>query len=151
MKTNVVKLFENIDRDQEQIAFYDPGVGTYGYTWRKITPKIELVLSKAFGAGLRRNVEDGYKFLMDSYEPGDRVFLFGFSRGAHTVRSLVGMLRKCGLLERGSNNLIPYASKLYLKRDDDDITAGFKETYSKECKPYFVGVWGLFASKLGPG
>lgn len=145
-KTNVVKLFEAIVRDQEQVAFYDPGVGTAGYTWRKITPKIELALSEAFGAGLRQNIEDGYKYLMDTYEMGDKVFLFGFSRGTHTVRSLAGMLRKCGLLEKGSNNLVSYTSKHYLKRGDDDVVAGFKQTYSRECKPHFLGVWDTVAA-----
>ena len=56
------------------------------------------------------------------------------------------MLCKCGLLEKGSNNLIPYASKHYLKRGDEEIVAGFKQTYSQECKPYFVGVWDTVAA-----
>ena len=53
-------------------------------------------------------------YLMGHYEPGDRVlYLFGYSRGAHTVRVLAGMLHKCGLLTKGSNNLVPYATKIY--------------------------------------
>ena len=105
-----------------------------------------MILGKAFGAGLRRNIEDAYKFLMDRFEDGDRVFIFGFSRGGHTARSIAGMLHKCGLLERGTNNLIPYASKLYLKGKDKDILAEFKAAYSRECKPHFVGVWDTVAS-----
>ena len=83
---------------------------------------------------------------MDRYEAGDRVFLFGFSRGAFTVRALAGMLHKCGLLQKGSNNLIPYASKINNRHDNDDIAAGFKETYSHECKPHFIGVWDTVGS-----
>ena len=56
------------------------------------------------------------------------------------------MLHKCGLLQKGSNNLIPYASKIYNRHDNDKIASGFKETYSNECKPYFIGVWDTVGS-----
>ena len=85
---------------------------------------------------------------MDHYEPGsdDRIYLFGFSRGAFTARSLAGMLFKCGLLQKGSHNLLPYVSKLYNTGGNDDIAKGFKNTYCHECKPYFIGVWDTVAS-----
>lgn len=144
--TNVVKLYQRVTRDPGQAAFYDPGVGTFSFLGREVGRRIGIVLGKAFGAGLQQNVEDAYRYLMDGYEPGDRVFLFGFSRGAFTVRALAGMLHKCGLLQKGSNNLIPYASKIYNRRGNEDIAAGFKETYSHECKPYFIGVWDTVGS-----
>ena len=103
-------------------------------------------MGKAFGAGLQQNIEDAYRYLMDRYQPGDKVFLFGFSRGAFTVRALAGMLFKCGLLQKGSNNLIPYASKIYNTPNNQNIAAGFKETYCHECKPYFIGVWDTVGS-----
>ena len=144
--TNIVKLYQSVIRDSEQIAFYDPGVGTFSFLGREVGRRVGIVLGKAFGAGLQQNIEDAYRYLMDRYQPGDRVFLFGFSRGAFTVRALAGMLHKCGLLQKGSNNLIPYASKIYNRHDNDDIAAGFKETYSHECKPYFIGVWDTVGS-----
>ena len=144
--TNVVKLYQHVVRDSDQIAFYDPGVGTFSFLGREVGRRVGILLGKAFGAGLQQNVEDAYRYLMDRYEPGDRVFLFGFSRGAFTVRALAGMLHKCGLLQKGSNNLIPYASKIYNRRDNHDIATGFKETYSHECKPYFIGVWDTVGS-----
>ncbi len=76
----------------------------------------------------------------------DRIYLFGFSRGAFTARSLAGMLFKCGLLQKGSHNLLPYVSKLYNAGGNDDIAKGFKNTYCHECKPYFIGVWDTVAS-----
>ena len=98
------------------------------------------------GAGVRTNVEEAYKYLMGHYEPGDRVlYLFGYSRGAHTVRVLAGMLHKCGLLTKGSNNLVPYATKIY-KEEENGVAAGFKGSFSRECKPYFIGVWAEGAS-----
>ena len=144
--TNVVKLYEAVVRDSNQIAFYDPGVGTFGYFGRTIGRRVGILLGMAFGAGLQQNVEDAYRYLMDHYEEGDRVFLFGFSRGAYTVRALAGMLHECGLLEKGSNNLIPYASKIYNSHDKKGTAHGFKKTYSRECEPHFIGVWDTVGS-----
>ena len=144
--TNVVKLYQSVVRDAAQIAFYDPGVGTFSFLGRELGRRVGIAMGMAFGAGLQQNIEDAYRYLMDRYEPGDRLFLFGFSRGAFTVRALAGMLHKCGLLQKGSNNLIPYASKIYNRHDNDEIASGFKETYSNECKPYFIGVWDTVGS-----
>ncbi len=144
--TNVVKLYQRVVRDLAQIAFYDPGVGTFSFLGRELGRRVGIVVGMAFGAGLQQNVEDAYRYLMDRYEPGDRLFLFGFNRGAFTARALASMLHKCGLLQKGSNNLIPYASKIYNRHDNDKIASGFKETYSNECKPYFIGVWDTVGS-----
>ena len=144
--TNVVKLYQSVICDLEQIAFYDPGVGTFSFLGRELGRRAGILLGKAFGAGLQQNVEDTYRYLMERYQDGDKVFLFGFSRGAFTVRALAGMLHKCGLLQKGSNNLIPYASKIYNKRNNQDIASGFKRTYCHECKPYLIGVWDTVGS-----
>jgi uncharacterized protein (DUF2235 family) len=88
--TNVRRLSELIDRTEEQLKWYDEGVGTG--QWEK--------LRGAFGFGLSRNIQQGYAYLVLTYEPGDEIFLFGFSRGAYTARSLSGLIRKCGVLRR---------------------------------------------------
>jgi len=156
--TNVVKLFDIIEKiPGKQIAYYDPGVGTLSAPGVFTIPMkfISKLSGLAFGYGITRNIEDAYEYLMDKYEEGDYVYLFGFSRGAFTVRALAGMLHKCGLLEKGSNNLIPYASRMY-RYGSNDIAAGFKRTFSRECKPHFVGVWdtvksiGLFIPRKFP-
>lgn len=97
--TNVVKLFRALDDSDPtaQVAFYDPGVGTpdepgaqhfVARGYRKLT-------GLAFGRGVFKKVMDGYRFLMNNnYAEGDRIFLFGFSRGAYTVRIIAGMLRR---------------------------------------------------------
>ncbi len=144
--TNIVDMYEPIVRDQDQIAYYDPGIGTFSIFGREFGKSIGILLGQAFGYGLTENIEDAYVYLMDRYEPGDRVFLFGFSRGAFTVRALAGMLHKVGLLQKGSNNLIPYASSVYNTRGNGPIAEGFKKTYCHECKPYFIGVWDTVAS-----
>lgn len=154
--TNVVGTFQAMIRDPAQIGFYDPGVGTFSFLGRVFGKRIGVMLGKAFGYGLRRNIEDGYRYLMEYYDEGDRLFLFGFSRGAFAARSLAGMLHDVGLLERGSMNLVPYATRIYLGDEDETVAEGFKSTYCHECKPLFVGVWdtvaslGLFLGKRFP-
>ncbi len=85
---NVVKLYEMLIYGEEQKIFYDPGVGTASKALLIPFQKIATGLSQAFGLDLQKNVEDVYFYLMNTYEPGDKIFLFGFSRGAHTVRRL---------------------------------------------------------------
>ena len=77
------------------------------------------------GHGIRQNLGEAYTFLMNNWEPGDRVFVFGFSRGAYTARALCGMLYRVGLLRPGSENLVPYALRVYARRagKDSDLQA----------------------------
>ena len=144
--SNVVGVFEAIVRDARQVGFYDPGVGTFDPLGRFMGKRVGEVLGDAFGWGLQQNIEDAYEYLMNHFEDGDRLFLFGFSRGAFTVRALGGMLHKCGLLQKGSKNLIPYASEIYNTPGNETIANGFKETFCQPCKPYFIGVWDTVGS-----
>ena len=149
--TNVVRLFERLGSDgAEQVSYYDPGVGTYSPLLTPLGRWIARGLTSISGvgitgAGLNGNIEEAYKYLMGCYEPGDRVFLFGYSRGAHTVRVLAGMLHKCGLLTKGSDNLIPYMISIYGDKNAS-VAAGFKTSFSRKCKPHFIGVWDTVAS-----
>ena len=144
--TNVVGVFEAIVKDAQQIGWYDPGVGTFDPLGRFMGKRVGKILGDAFGWGLQQNIEDAYEYLMNHYEAGDRLYLFGFSRGAFTVRALAGMLHKCGLLQKGSKNLIPYASAMYTTRDNDAIASGFKDTFCQPCQPFFIGVWDTVGS-----
>ena len=92
-----------------QIVHYSAGVGCN-------LDNISLVRG-AFGVGLDQNLLEAYLFLTLNYEPGDQVYLFGFSRGAYTVRSLAGMVRKCGILHRAHSDKSRRALNLYRKRD----------------------------------
>jgi uncharacterized protein (DUF2235 family) len=150
--TNVVKLVTMLPlNSKQQVSYYDPGVGTLAAPWFISwgAKWLALMLGSAFGVGLTQNIEEAYAYLMNEYRDGDRVYLFGFSRGAYTVRALAGLLHKCGLLDAGSENLIPYAIQLYKKPINDEnnrVAREFKETFSRECKPHFVGVWDTVAS-----
>ncbi len=162
-RTNVIKLFQVCERNAGQRIYYDPGVGTLGDAGYKtaIGRGLNKALGGAIGVGLMRNVEEAYTYLMDTYQPGDRIFLFGFSRGAYTARVLAGFINHCGLFEKGSQNLIPYAMGLFLerppsKREDKGpfyaLRSTFRRTYGRQFtgrdgKPswqlpiHFLGLW----------
>ncbi|KAJ3059361.1 hypothetical protein HK102_010038, partial [Quaeritorhiza haematococci] len=121
--TSIVRLVQALDRDQgRQRLYYDPGVGTLPEpgTTTKVARRLSEAAGLAFGAGLSRKVEGAYAYLMDAWEPGDRVFLFGFSRGAYAVRVLAALLHALGLLPRGQHNLTPYLMRLFSASRDAD-------------------------------
>src|SRR6202171_2265310 len=109
-KTNVWRLFQILDlRDPAgQIAYYDDGVGTSSF-------KLFAVLGGVFGFGLKRNVIDIYSFCCRNYQPGDRIYCFGFSRGAFTIRIVAGMIARQGLVEYRGNeaDLARFAADAY--------------------------------------
>ncbi len=146
--SNIVGLYSLLDKDSEsQVAYYDPGVGTLGDPDFKtpIGKNITRFLGLAFGWGIIRNIEEAYSYLMEHYNNGDRIFIFGFSRGAYTARALAGFIHSFGLLDSGCQNLIPYAMKLYRSKPNDKkkkrLMRRFKETYSRECRIHFLGLW----------
>ncbi|MBO1754680.1 DUF2235 domain-containing protein [Allobranchiibius sp. CTAmp26] len=122
--SNVAKIFRMLSLvdPSRQIAYYDPGIGTLpapharGIIERHLSTGEEL----AFGIGMRHKLTEAYSWLMRHYAFGDRIFVFGFSRGAYTARALVGMLHCPGLLRTGSENLVPYAINKYATNDWPD-------------------------------
>jgi len=138
--SNVVKMARAImplgSDNWPQIVLYDKGVGT---AWG-----LDRWIGGAFGKGLSKNVEDGYRFLVHNYEKGDQIFLFGFSRGAYTARSLAGLIRNCGLLKKIHCDKFPAAYGLYRSRDnkpDSKPAIEFIEKFSRKINVYFIGVW----------
>ena len=101
----------------KQIAYYDPGVGTFSAqgAWTPLGRSLSKLVGLAFGFGLRTNLGEAYTYLIQHYEAGNRLFVFGFSRGAYTCRALAGLLRSVGLLRPGSENLVPYAVGVYAR------------------------------------
>jgi uncharacterized protein (DUF2235 family) len=147
--SNVIKLYQALVCDASQIAYYHPGVGTMGArsALTRLGKWWTKVIGLAFGYGISDNVADAYQFLMRTFQPGDRVYVFGFSRGAYTARSLCGMLHGVGLLTVGNEGLIPYAIRMVKRRRIDfNVLRDFKQTFSRECKPHFVGVWDTVSS-----
>ncbi len=153
--TNVERLRRLIaPRDvagNPQLVNYIPGVG--------VKPGIAHLLGGAFGYGLSDNVLDGYRWLCETWQPGDLLYLFGFSRGAYTARSLGGLIRKCGLLRCGTDGSVakPDVSAAYdFYRDtgskpDDPIAVEFRASHSIVIDIHFVGVWDTVGSLGIPG
>jgi len=155
--SNVVNLFQSLILDDtRQVAYYHPGVGTEGSptSRNRLEAAYSIVMGLGFGAGLLQYVGDAYRFLMDEYEEGDQIFLFGFSRGAYTVRALAGMIHMFGLLHAGNEGLIPYMLKLFARRTraagglspSFEVADGFKKTFSRDCQLHMVGVWDTVSS-----
>ncbi len=136
--TNVAKLALGVEVSDEQQLFYEPGVGTAAG---------ERLVGGAFGYGLSANVRNCYRFLAERYEPGDRLFLVGFSRGAYTARSLGGLIRNCGILRRGNIERVDEAFAFYRDRTSQTHPSAlaskiFRRTYSYEDDEiHFIGVW----------
>src|SRR5918994_3837166 len=111
--TNVAKfalaLADHDSEDNPQLLHYQAGVGTR---------RRERLLGGGLGVGLSRNVQECYRFLVDHYERGDKLYFFGFSRGAFTARSTVGLVRNSGILRRAHRHRMKDAYKLYRSRDD---------------------------------
>lgn len=137
-QTNVYRIARRIhdyDGEVRQTFFYDPGVGTS--RWTKFR-------GGTFGYGLSKNLLEGYEWLAKRYDEEDEIWIFGFSRGAYTARSLVGLIRKCGLLHIVTPSLMDRAEKLYRDKSlhpDSETCKEFKTLYSRLPRIHFIGVW----------
>ena len=171
-RTNVVKLYYALEHDRpDQIAFYHPGLGTMEPAGALTTParKVTRLLGKALGYGLSNDIRDAYTYLINNFRNDDRVFLFGFSRGAYTARAVCSLLKMYGLIPAGNDPLVPYAVRMMMAigtvreaqranqiatREEKDALANYfklAEDFKKivgqtECCPHFVGVWDTVSS-----
>jgi uncharacterized protein (DUF2235 family) len=181
--SNVLKLYRMMRKsgktEPHQIVFYDPGVGTLARPdpWRKLWQDTITILRLATGYGLDDNVLAAYEFLVDNYDEGDAIYLFGFSRGAYAARVLAGLIHKVGLISPQQVNLAGAgltaykqfssqaqpASGLDLRRfgggeadptgplTKDDQAAQFARILSARWPTIrFVGVWDTVASVIVP-
>src|SRR5689334_1494689 len=104
-RTNVIKLYSTVVQDlPSQVTYYHPGIGTmepFG-SLSPITRMFTRILGMAVGYGLENDIRDAYVFLMNKYQPGDVIYLFGFSRGAFTVRAVASLIRMYGIIRSGN-------------------------------------------------
>lgn len=177
--SNILKLYRVARKsgktEPRQIVFYDPGVGTLAQPdpWTKIKQDVITVLGLMTGYGLDANILAAYSFLIENYEEGDNIFLFGFSRGAYTVRVLAALIHKIGLLAPQQGNLAGAAFTAYKKsremmpvveteaagemesgptpQSQDDRAAQFARIVSTRWPTIkFLGVWDTVASVIVP-
>ena len=178
--SNLLKLYRVLRKTgkttPQQVAFYDPGVGTLARPdpWTKFRQDAVTVLGLMTGYGLDDNVLAAYTFLINNYDEGDDIYLFGFSRGAYTVRMLAGLIHKVGLLAPQQQNLAGAALTAYKQstefgqlaesaqpgadeepeagpRSQDDRAAQFARIVSVRWPTIkFLGVWDTVASVIVP-
>ncbi|KAI0962092.1 hypothetical protein AcV7_001013 [Taiwanofungus camphoratus] len=150
--SNVVLLFSMLKKDtpHEQLVYYQAGIGTYTIP-QVATPvmaNISKTLDEMIAWNLDAHVMGGYDFLMSNYEAGDKICLFGFSRGAYTARALAGMIHKVGLLPRCNHQQVPFAYKMFTRTDQIgwDQSKAFKKAFSMDVDIDFIGVWDTVCS-----
>ncbi|MGP0087910.1 MAG: DUF2235 domain-containing protein [Steroidobacteraceae bacterium] len=177
--SNVLKLYRVLRKTGKtaprQVVFYDPGVGTLARPdpWTKFRQDAIAVFGLITGYGLDDNILNAYTFLINNYEDGDDIYLFGFSRGAYTVRMLAGLIHKVGLLAPQQQNLAGAALTAYKQsteinhavaaqplgdeepeaepQSQDDRAAQFARIVSSRWPTVkFVGVWDTVASVIVP-
>jgi uncharacterized protein (DUF2235 family) len=139
--TNVLKLARAVQPfDSQRVpqqVFYDWGIGSY----------YDRVGGGMTGKGIVKNIMDGYRYIVQNYTPGDEIYLFGFSRGAYTVRSLCGLINNCGILKRPDAELIEAAFKHYKKpgakhHPDGEASKKFRADHAhRSRKIRFVGAF----------
>ena len=165
-RTNVIKLYSVLQQNASQVTYYHPGIGTMepAGALTSFSRSFFKIIEMAVGWGLEYDIRDAYIFLMRTYEPGDKVYMFGFSRGAYTVRAVAALLHAYGLIRHDNETLVPYAIRMMMaiqranslppgKRSQEEfdkyskLSREFKATMCRtDCKPWFVGVWDTVSS-----
>lgn len=150
--TNVLRLFRSLERSERQLTFYDAGVGALSdpTVMTKFGRLMRRNIDAAIGHSVRDNACRAYQFLANHYNSGDRIYLFGFSRGAYTVRALAGMISFLGLLPPELAELARLGWKVYADENDELQTRTrfasgnrFKSSFSRpeSVRVHLVGVW----------
>ncbi|KAK0211880.1 hypothetical protein IW262DRAFT_338292 [Armillaria fumosa] len=158
--TNVVELHGRVLKDDggiKQLTFYSSGIGTHVPSGKhSLGNWLYNAVDMAIAWNFQNIVEKAYRWLADNYKPNDRIYLFGFSRGAYQVRALAGMIERLGLVFAGNTALIPLAYELYRNKhrgrkirdqtEAEAFAANFKRTFSRKVKVHFIGAWDTVSS-----
>ncbi|KLO14124.1 hypothetical protein SCHPADRAFT_826983, partial [Schizopora paradoxa] len=150
--SNIVQFFSMLNKgdSDRQLCYYQGGVSTHTTSrivtslWSKLTQTVDLMIANS----LDYQVIGGYRFLMENYKEGDKICIFGVSRGAYAARALAGMIHKVGLLPNSNHQQVPFAYQIYMRDDEKGWKQSvlFKKTFSIDAYIQFVGVWDTVAS-----
>ncbi|KAK4050277.1 hypothetical protein OIV83_003598 [Microbotryomycetes sp. JL201] len=155
--TSLPLLFSFLSTDTRyQLAYYQTGIGTYTAGWSPsgLVQGFWRFLDSVAAWNLPEHVKGGYEYLCNYYQPGDRIFLFGFSRGAYTARALAGMCQQVGLLMPGNKESVDLAYDIYSRGANAKLSPeanvgladAFHDMFSRTISIHFVGVWDTVAS-----
>lgn len=138
--TNVRRMAEIVsqtdDNGVRQIVYYDDGVGTHK---GGVGTTIYNVAAAAFGWGLNDKIRESYKTLCQNFNANDEIYLVGYSRGAYTARSLGGLIRKCGLSDNCSDEVLKKAMEIYRRQDDTPDTEAALQFRAQFSTRFVVG------------
>lgn len=174
--SNVLKLYRTLEKNEDQVVFYDQGVGTLGqvYTWGWLWQEFKNLLGLGFGLGLDKNVLQAYEFIVQNYAEhkmkgkskpvGDNIYIFGFSRGSYTARVLAGVIYEVGVLKSDQIHLSGAALTAYKQADhsqdsdteqDEDLYEGDGANFrrianTRTAAVKFLGVWDTVSSVFVP-
>ncbi|KAJ7107591.1 hypothetical protein C8R44DRAFT_941306 [Mycena epipterygia] len=142
--TNVLAFYRHIEKDQRQTVIYNSGIGTEvkGFS------KFRNLIDQGLALSLKKNIVRAYHWLSENYEAEDRIYLFGFSRGAYQVRVLAGMIEMLGLTFRHNEAQVPIAydickqrSKGRVSTELTEVVELFRSTFARDVKVHFLGAW----------
>jgi uncharacterized protein (DUF2235 family) len=170
-RSNVLKLYLALENDERQVVYYSPGVGTFGAedAWLRFWCTAVEIWGMATGWGLDQNIKDAYRFLVENYdrdeasregELRDRIYIFGFSRGAYSARVLAGFIHAIGLIEPRQLNLLNYAFRGYKaiteNREPTENTFQIIRSYERVLKALrppirFLGLFDTVATVIESG
>ncbi|EIN07581.1 hypothetical protein PUNSTDRAFT_69535 [Punctularia strigosozonata HHB-11173 SS5] len=154
--SHVVELYSRLIKDENQLTYYNSGIGTYvkeskwypSYWKQGFTNKVDLAIAWNF----KKIVLSAYQWLSENYKPGDKIYLFGFSRGAYQIRVIAGMIMTVGLLHKGNNEQIEFPKHV---EEALELSERFKKALSqRNVNVHFVGAWDTVSSigfARGPG
>ena len=147
--TNVLKLCRAVvpkpSTNEVQVVEYLPGIGTHD--------AIDRYIGGMSGWGISRNIQQAYQFLVNNYVPGDEIYLFGFSRGAYTARSLSGFIELAGLIKKEWMHVFPAAYRAYRLKKWEEFNerhGGITHFIPAEVRIHFLGVWDTVGSLGAP-
>ncbi|KII96173.1 hypothetical protein PLICRDRAFT_96153 [Plicaturopsis crispa FD-325 SS-3] len=148
--SNIVQFFTMLKKgdNMTQMVYYQAGIGTYVPKSTPMAATVSKTLDEMIAWNLGQHVRDGYEFVMQNYHAGDKICIFGFSRGAYTARALAGMIHKVGLLPVCNHQQVPFAYSMF-KRDDEAGWAqstAFKKAFSIDVDIEFMGVFDTVVS-----
>ncbi|MFO0937646.1 MAG: DUF2235 domain-containing protein [Gemmataceae bacterium] len=152
VRTNVSRLFRMLEKgNPDQIVYYQPGVGSIDpersfSRWDRLRNFLGRFYDSMTGWMIFRHVTSAYQFLMDTYQEGDEISFFGFSRGSYVSRLLAGMIHKVGLLYPGHQEMIPFAWQVYTPFANFEQAGRFKKFYSRHVPIHFLGLWDTVSS-----
>lgn len=161
--SNVLKFYRCLEKNEQQIVFYAPGVGTLAQDnpWQRLKQNVRLFLGLGTGYGLDEDILEAYDFLCQHWQEDDHIYLLGFSRGAYTVRVLAALIATIGIIGPDQRNLASYGLTAYKKasgdksasKSSDDLKNAWlfgRLAGGRPARVEFIGVWDTVASIIVP-